>query len=90
MRLFVRVTAPVPRFRSFVPVKMLFPPQLMGLLFVSVIGAPDVLSRVMPFITTGLLDPNAVALFTLIVPLLSVVMPLYVFVPESVSTPVPL
>ena len=68
-------TAPVPRFRSFVPVKAKSPFQFCALLFVRVIAAPLVLSMVPP-VMVSVPVPMAVAELMLIWPALSVVAPL--------------
>ena len=67
---------PVPRLRSLLPVKTLLPPSVNALLFARVTAETLVLLRVIPFKATELLVPKAVLLLTLIVPLLSVVVPL--------------
>ena len=85
-----RVTAPVPRFRSFEPVKVKSPPQACGLLLDSVIDPPDVLSIVVPAEIVNVPPiPRAVALLMFNVPWFNVVAPLNVFAPDNVSAPEP-
>lgn len=68
------VTLPVPRLRSFVPVKAKSPPQLWVLLFERVMAEPLVLSIVPPEIVKVPL-PRAVAALMLIWPADRVVPP---------------
>ena len=88
VRLALIVTAPVPRFRSLVPVKVKLPFQCCALLLLRVMAPPLVLSIVPPA-TVKVPVPGAAALLRLSVPPFSVRPPLKVFAPESVSTPVP-
>src|ERR1051325_4857826 len=81
-------TAPVPKFRFCVPPNVKLVPILMASLVVSVSAALVVLSIVPPPIVKAPV-PNAEALLIFKVPELSVVPPLYVFAPESVSVPTP-
>ena len=70
------VTRPVPSPKSLVPVKVMLPFRLDGLLFVSVMAAPLVLSNVPPFKVSALAaPPMAVALLMFSVPELSMVPP---------------
>ena len=70
-----RVTAPVPRFRLLVPVKVKSPFQFWVLLLVSVMAPPEVLSIIPPEIVKVPV-PIEVAWFKLRVPAFKVVVPL--------------
>ena len=82
------MTAPVPRFSAFEPVKVKSPFQFCGLLLDSVSEPPLVLLIVPPEIVKVPV-PSAVALLMFNVPALNVVPPVNVFAPESVRAPAP-
>ena len=85
----LRVVAPAPRSRLWVPVKVKLPLRAKGLAAV-VIAAPVVLSRVPPLMAkVPAVVPVAAALLRLSVPALRVTFPVKVFAPESVSVPAP-
>ena len=85
-----KVTAPVPRFKSLLPLKTKSPPHVCALLLLNVKAVPLVLSSDPPEIVTAeATAPNAFELLIFNVPAKSVNPPLNVFVPESVSTPLP-
>src|SRR6202022_2213806 len=91
VRLPPRVTAPVPRFRLWVPVKVKLPFQTCALLLESVIALPVVLSMMalLPPAMVNVPVPSALALLIFSVPALIVVPPLYVLAPAKVRVPVP-
>ena len=76
MRAALRTTAPVPRFSGLLPVKAKSPFQFIGLLAVSVMAAPEVLS-IVPLVIIKVLPvaPSAVTLLMFKVPAVSVVLP---------------
>ncbi len=84
----VNVTAPVPRLRLLVPMKVKLEAHVCALLLLSVIGLPEVLSIVPPLIV-NVPVPTAVALLMFSFPADSVIPPVNVFAPESVSVPAP-
>ena len=89
VRLALKVTAPVPKFRSFVPLKVKFPLHTCALLLESVRAPPERLSSTEAPEIVRLPEPTAVALERFNVPAESVNPPLNVFAPESVSAPLP-
>ena len=83
------MTAPVPRFRAFEPVKVKSPLHSCVLLFDSVSEPPDVLSIVVPPEIVNVPVPNAVALLMFSWPAPNVSPPVNVFAPDNVSVPAP-
>src|SRR5262249_30739877 len=81
------VTAPVPRFRLFVPVKAKSPPQVCALLAARVMAPPLVLFSVPP-LSVRVPLPSALALLIFSVPPLTVrPPPALLLLPLSVSVP---
>jgi len=89
MRLAPRATAPVPRFKEDVPVKVKSPFQEAGLFMAMVIAAPEVLSMVPPLIVN--VPPTAprawVLLTSRVAPASKVTPPLKVLAPDKVKVP---
>ena len=83
-----RVATPVPKLRSWVPVKVKEPFQFVAL-FAKVSAATEELSRMVRAPTVSAPVPRASAEPSLSVPAPIVTPPLPVFVPESVSVPAP-
>ena len=71
-----KVTAPVPRFKDCVPVKVKLPFQVIVLLLERVKAPTELLLIVVPALIVKLPVPKAVALFIFKVPALKVVVPL--------------
>ena len=85
-----RVTAPVPRFKLELPVKVKLPFQVWALLFVDVvIAAPEVLSIVVAALIVKAPVPNAPALLISRVPTLNVTPPVKLLLPERTKAPLP-
>ena len=85
-----KVTSPVPKFRSLVPLKTKSALHVCALLLLNVSAEPLVLSSDPPeIVNTEAAAPNALELLIFNVPAESVNPPLNVLVPESVSTPLP-
>ena len=81
-------TAPVPRNKLLLPVKVKLPFQLMALLLVDVVIAdPDVLSMVPPLIVNVPVPKAAGLLISKVAPALKVTPPVKVFTPDSVKVP---
>ena len=90
VRFALKVTAPVPRFKSLVPLKTKSPLQVCALLLLNVKADPLVFSIDPPDIVKDeAAAPNAVVLLIFNVPAESVSPPLNVFAPERVNTPPP-
>src|SRR3954468_16193872 len=85
----LRVTAPVPISRSFVPVNVKSSFQVCEVTPVRAIGAPLELFRILPLPVAIVIVPlpNALVLSTLSVPPLKIVPPVLLLEPESVSVP---
>ena len=83
------VTAPAPRSRDCVPVKVKPWNHCIGFPVVSARAAPEVLLRVTPLETLKTPVPSAEALPKLSVPAVRLMPPLPVLAPESVSAPAP-
>ena len=90
VRLLFIVTAPVPRFRLLVPVKVKFPSQTCALFAVRVSATPALLLNVVPSLMVKVPDPSAVALLMKMVPWLSWTPPeRLLLTPSRVSVPGP-
>ena len=90
VRLLFIVTAPVPRFRLLVPVKVKSPSQTCALFAVRVSAAPVLLLNVVPSLMVKVPDPSAVALLMNKVPWLSWTPPeRLLLTPSRVRVPVP-
>ena len=76
--------SPVPKSKSFVPVKFKLAPIVMGLLADSVLAVPEVLSNVPPLIVIAPEPDNAFALLILSVPEDNVLVPLMLLVPDRI------
>jgi len=84
-----KVTAPSPRFKLLLPVKVKLPFQFWALLFDRVIADPEALSIVVPAAIVKAPVPKAAALLISKVPALKVTPPLKLLLPDNASVPAP-